>query len=354
MLRSVKRSFVWATLFLAASAYGQTTQPLSVAETRRQFLAMIDRPKVDLAPEVDPKKAEGPFDRYRFTYASEQGQRVPGLLIAKGELLGDGQRHPAVIVLHGTTEKKESQLELLKLLAAKDFIAVSIDGRFHGERGNQADYNNAIAQAFADGKSHPLYFDTVWDVMRLIDYLQSRPDVDPDRIGLMGISKGGIETWLTTAADPRVKAAVPFIGLNSFAWGLENNTWPDRVGTFKVGFAAAAKSAGVTAPDAAFARQFYDHVIPGMDADFDAPKMVALIAPRPLLAINGDKDPLNPVPSARVCERAAIAGYAAAGKSDQFRLEFQKNTGHAVTPQAKADAVAWMERWLTAPAATQP
>ena len=337
-----------------AVAEPPTSRPISVDDTRRQFLALIDRPKVELAPQIDEKVSDGAYDRYRFTYASEASQRVPGLLIAKADVLEDNGRHPAVIVLHGTTEKKESQLELMRMLAARDFIAISIDGRFHGERGSQADYNHAIAQAYTDGKTHPLYFDTVWDVMRLVDYLQSRSDVDPQRIGLMGVSKGGIETWLTTAADLRIKAAVPFIGLNSFAWGLDNNAWPARVGTFKTAFAEAAKSEGVGDPDAAFARKFFDRVIPGIYTTFDCPRMVELIAPRPLLAIDGDKDPLNPVPSARVCERAANDAYAAAGKPEQFELKFQKNTGHAVSSQAKADAVAWMVKWLAELGPEQP
>jgi dienelactone hydrolase len=52
----------------------------------------------------------------------------------------------------------------------------------------------------------------VTDTIRAIDYLQTRPDVDPERIGMMGISMGGMNTWLTAAADPRVKVAVPCIG----------------------------------------------------------------------------------------------------------------------------------------------
>ena len=45
------------------------------------------------------------------------------------------------------------------------------------------DYNNAIA-AFKDGdKGHPMYYDTVWDVMRLIDLLQARPEIDRNGSG---------------------------------------------------------------------------------------------------------------------------------------------------------------------------
>ncbi len=57
------------------------------------------------------------------------------------------------------------------------------------------DYNEAIYQAYLAGpgrpQTHPFYFDNCWDVMRTIDYLVSRDDVDADRIGLMGRARGG-------------------------------------------------------------------------------------------------------------------------------------------------------------------
>jgi predicted esterase len=320
--------------------------PVTPEETRKAFLAIIDRPKVDLAPQLDQQGVEGGIAKFHFTYASEADQRVPGILLAREGVLKDGKRHPAVIVLHGTGGSKDSELGTLRRMAQKDLIAVSIDGRYHGERGNQADYNAAIAKAFDDGKSHPLYFDTVWDVTRLIDYLQSRPDVDVKRIGLMGISKGGIETWLTAAADTRVAVAIPCISVQSFNWGLEHDAWHNRIGTVKRGFDAAATSAGVVKPESNFVRRFYDRLIPGIYTRFDGPAMLPLIAPRPLLVISGDKDPINPLQGLRLCEEATDAAYAQVGASDKFKVIVEPDTGHNVTPDAHAAAVEWFVKWL--------
>jgi dipeptidyl aminopeptidase/acylaminoacyl peptidase len=186
----------------------------------------------------------------------------------------------------------------------------------------------------------------VWDVRRLFDYLQTREDVDARRIGLFGISKGGIETYLTAAADERVAAAVPCIGVQSFAYGLESDGWKSRVGTVQAGFDAAAKGAGIAKPDAAFARRFYDAVIPGIHDRFDGPAMLAATAPRPLLVINGDKDDKTPLPGVRLAADSGAAAYAAAGVPDRFRLIVQPNAGHTVTEPAMAEVVKWFERWL--------
>ena len=329
---------------VAGRAGGPATTPTGL--TRQAFLAVVDRPRVPLEPDEALQATVDGVARHRFTYASEAGQRVPGLLLALPEVLADGKRHAVVVVLHGTGQRKEAELATLTTLARDRFIGVSIDARFSGERGKPADYNAAIARAFADGKSHPLYYDTVWDVMRLVDYLQGRPDVDGKRVGLMGISKGGIEAWLTAAVDPRVAVAVPCISAQSFEWGLEHDGWHGRVGTVQAGFDAAAKSAGVDPPDAAFARRFYDRLIPGIDGPFDGPQMLPLVAPRPLLVISGDRDPINPVPGLELCEQATRPAYAAAGVADRFEVILESNTAHAVTKPSQAAAVRWFERWL--------
>jgi predicted esterase len=351
-----KRSLIMPMIVLLAfsplaRAENPTSQPAadSAQKTRDALLAIIDRPKVDLAPKESLHGVEGGLTRLDFSYASEATQRVPGILLCKTDLLKDGKRHPVTIELHGTGGSKTGELSTLKEMADADFIAISIDGRYHGDRGNQADYNAAIAQAYADGKSHPLYLDTVWDVMRLIDYLQSRPDVDPNRIGLMGISKGGIETWLTAAIDQRVAVAIPCISAQSFAWGLENDLWHHRIGTVQKSFDLVAKAEGIDHPDAVLVKKYYDRLLPGITQQFDGPQMLPLIAPRPLLIISGENDPINPIQGVHLCEITTKQAYANANVSEKFELMIEPKTAHAVTKAAHAAAVEWFKKWLVNP-----
>jgi dienelactone hydrolase len=285
--------------------------------------------------------------KIRFSFASDAEQRVPGVLVKSVNSSG---HRPAVIALHGTGGTKTNMLALCRKLAEEGFVAVAMDGRYHGERtraGHGAvEYNEAIVRAWHEPREHPLYYDTVWDVMRLVDYLQTRDDVDANRIGLIGISKGGIETYFTGAADPRIAVVVPCIGVQSFRWALLHNDWQGRIGTIQSAFDAISTAEGVKSPDAAFVQKFYDRVVPGIYSEFDGPTMLPLIAPRPLLVINGDSDDHTPLPGVKECAEAARQAYHKANADERFTLRIQEKTGHAVKPESERAAIEWFVKWL--------
>ena len=319
------------------------------SNTRSDFLKLVDRPHVVLAPQVEEMPGTNGFAQFHFSFASDASNRVPGILMESANFHG---RRPVVIALHGTGGSKANMLALCRKLAERGFITVAIDGRYHGERiqagKGTTEYNDAIVRAWDGSGEHPFYYDTVWDVMRLVDYLSTRDDVDANRIGLIGISKGGIETYLAAAADERIAVAVPCIGVESFRWALNNNDWQGRIGTIQPAFDAIrkAKENGATKPDAALVQKFYDRVVPGIYSEFDGPEMLALIAPRPLLVINGDSDHHTPLPGVIKCTNAAQKVYAAGHAEDRFAVIIQKNTGHQVKPESERAAIDWFVRWL--------
>ena len=322
--------------------------PLHAADVRADFLKLIDRQRVPLAAEVTPLPSDGSLAVFHFTFAADSSGRVPGILLESTNR-PSGPR-PVVIALHGTGGTKADEIPFLRELAAKRFVAVAIDAPYHGERTKAGhgtvEYDAAIVKAWRERHGHPFYFDTVWDVMRLIDYLDTRGDVDPAWIGLYGVSKGGIETYLTAAVEPRVAVAITCIGLQSFRWELENDAWQTRISTIENAFDAAAREAGVASPGADFVHQFYDRVVPGIDGEFDGPAMVSLIAPRPLMAINGDSDAHTPLGSLKLCTDAAEAAYRSAGHPDRFIEIIEPNTAHKVTDDSREAAVEWFVKWL--------
>jgi dienelactone hydrolase len=338
----------------AAFAFVFVCAAQAATDSRAAFLKLLDRPRVALAPEQSNSTEKNGIVEIAFNFASDADNRVPGILLkTNAPSTSAMSRRPVVIALHGTGGNKESQRALLTDLARVGFVGVAIDGRYHGARGKStstlknAAYMDAILRAFREGKEHPFFFDTVWDVMRLIDYLETRDDIDPKRIGLIGFSKGGVETYLAAATDPRIAVAVPCIGVQSFRWAMENDSWQSRIGTVQVAFDAAAKESGVEKPGADFVRKFYDRVAPGIYGEFDGPAMLPLIAPRPLLMINGEIDPRTPMPGLRECILAARAAYLAHATGEEpFRVHIQPNTGHKVLPESLVLAREWFVRWL--------
>lgn len=333
-------------LLLLAAALALLVTSCAHVDARADLHRIIDHPRVALAPQAGEWRATNDLAQINFSFASDAHNRVPGILFKSPDSQG---RRPVVIVLHGTGGNKEGMTSLCRKFVEHGFVAVAIDGRYHGERKTGAgtdDYNAAIVKAWQGSGQHPLYYDTAWDVMRLVDYLQTRDDVDPARIGALGISKGGIETYFAAAADPRIVVAVPCIGMQSFSWALKNHDWQGRIGTIQKAFDTVAKEAGVAKPDSGFVKQFYDRVAPGIDAEFDGPQMVRLIAPRPLLIINSDSDNHTPLPGVQECVAAAEKAYAAGHAEDKFSVIIQKNSGHTVKPDSERAAIDWFVKWL--------
>lgn len=326
------------------------------SDVKLAFLKLLDRPKVAANVGRIDLKRDGDVVTEHLTFASEKKadgteERVPVLIIRPEQA---SKKLPAVIVLHGTGGTKEGQRAVMVELAKRNIIAVAIDARYHGERAGGAKgaeaYNQAIVTAWKarDPKKqeHPFYFDTCWDIWRTVDYLESRADVDARRLGMIGFSMGGIETWLAAAVDERIQVAVPAIGVQSFRWSLENNQWQGRARTIKAAHDVAARDLGEREVNASVCRALWTKVIPGILDHFDCPSMIRLFAGRPLLILNGELDGNCPLGGARLAFAAAENAYKQAGAGDKLKIMVASGVGHTVTGDQRQAALAWFARWL--------
>jgi dienelactone hydrolase len=349
------------TLILAlapARSGGEEPRYPPPAEVKKAFLKLLDRPRVPL--EAKEQRAEGgknTCDYLNCSFASEKKadgtvERVPVLIVRPAG--SAGKKLPAVIVLHGTGGSKENQRGFMEELARRGIIGVAIDARYHGARSGGAKgataYNEAIIRAWrtkpGEPQEHPFYYDTVWDLWRTVDYLQSRPDIDPERIGMIGFSMGGIETWLAAAVDDRIKAAVPAIGVQSFRWSLKHDKWQGRANTIKAAHQAAAKDLGEPAVNQKVCRALWNKILPGILDQFDGPSLLRLFAGRALLILNGEKDGNCPIEGAKLAFAAAEKAFQDAGASDKLRIMVAEGVGHSVTAEQRQAALAWFEKWL--------
>lgn len=354
----LRRCALLLLLALTARLAAQESAPKypPLAEVKAAFFKLLDRPKVPLDAKTEDSKIDNGLVIERLSFASEKKadgaiERVPVLLVRPEKV---DKKLPAVISLHGTGGNKESQLKLLTELAKKGIIGVAIDARYHGARSGgakgSAAYVDAITKAWRtkDGtpQEHPFFYDTCWDLWRTADYLQSRPDVDPNRLGMIGFSMGGIQTWLAAAVDDRIKVSVPAIGVQSFRWSLENEKWQGRANTIKGTHEAAAKDLGEDKVNAKVCKALWNKIIPGILDQFDCPSMLRLFAGRPLLILNGENDGNCPLGGAKLAFASAEQAYKEAKAEDKLKIMVAAGVGHAVTNEQRQAALEWFEKWL--------
>ncbi|MBA4064702.1 MAG: alpha/beta hydrolase [Isosphaera sp.] len=343
-------------LVLALAAPARAADPLPPDQAKAAFLKLLDRPKVPADVTGTSRKTEGEFTTERWSFASEKKadgtvERVPVLQVSPAKARGP---LPVVIVLHGTGGSKDGVKSWLEDFARQGVIGIAIDARYHGDRvpgvKGSAAYVEAITRAWQApaGKphEHPFYYDTVWDLWRLVDVLQTRDDIDPKRIGMLGISMGGIQTWLAASVDDRVAVAAPLIGVQSFRWSLENDTWQGRAKTIQAAHDAAAKDLGEPAVNQKVCRELWGKVIPGITGDFDCPNLIPLFAGRPLFIANGDMDANCPIGGARVAIKAAEEAFAKSGAKDKLVVRVNAGVGHKVTDEDRKEALAFCVKWL--------
>ncbi len=121
---------------------------------------------------------------------------------------------PAVMCIHGWSGNKESMLRHCVRVADAGFLAVAVDARMHGERIDVAFYSKTsenFARTF-----YSVVTETAADLTQVVDFLKERPDVDPNRLGLMGVSMGGFVSLIATQLEKRVKAVASVIGAGDF------------------------------------------------------------------------------------------------------------------------------------------
>jgi cephalosporin-C deacetylase-like acetyl esterase len=157
----------------------------------------------------------------------------------------------------------------------------------------------------------------VWDGMRAIDYLLTRKEVDPERIGCAGHSGGGTLTRFIAAIDERVKAAV----INE---GGTANRWPVDI-----------------APESRLGPSDVEqNLFPGAKLGVDHVDMQAAIAPRPLLCLIEDFFPKFDEAVGKIKQRYELLG--AAGKFDAQ----EATDPHAWTPKLRIAVTQFFSRWF--------
>jgi hypothetical protein len=165
----------------------------------------------------------------------------------------------------------------------------------------------------------------LWNAIRALDYLETRPEVDKKRFGVTGRSGGGASSWWIMAADDRIQCGVPVAGLADMYAHVSAGS-PGRLANGVIGGHC----------DCMYFTNTYR---------WDFIQVMALCAPRPLLLGNSDVDTIFPVPGYRRPAEPIKKLYADLGAADKFDLLETKGP-HKDTPELRRGAFAWLNRWL--------
>ena len=293
------------------------------------------RPKL---PSVKIMSRENKSD-YRvekFTFDNEAGATVPGYILVPKNLKG---KAPAILFCHwhgGEYEIGKEELFQARhtpeapgpRLAQLGFVVLGVDAYCFGERNGKGP--GGPKETGSDGEMSASKFNlwvgrTLWgmilrDDLMALDYLASRPEVDPDRLGVTGISMGATRSWWLMALDERLKTGVAVACLTRYQNLIQHE---------------ALRAHGIY------------YFVPDLLAHFDTEAIVALIAPRPVLFMTGSEDLGSPVDGIHAIESAVRPVYRLYDKEEDFRSRIYEGLGHVYTPEMWAQTLAWLHKYLS-------
>jgi dienelactone hydrolase len=269
--------------------------------------------------------------RRELEFSAEAGVRVPAWLFSPPPRVSVDKPGPALLYLHshsgdytgGRTEallgKGNVPPGLGPRLAAAGFTVLAADFRCFGDRADEGERES--------GRRHLLQGTTLWgrmlhDQLVALDLLCGFPEVDPDRVGCFGFSMGSTAGWWLAALDHRIAAGVGLCCLSTYE-AMADRGLLHRHGIY--------------------------YFVPGA-ALVGVPAILAAIAPRPFLFLNGDSDPASPAEGARAAVQQAETLCGRQGVDPDFTLEIEADCDHRVTPAMVQRSVEWLSNRLRATA----
>ncbi|MGE3308345.1 MAG: alpha/beta hydrolase [Limisphaerales bacterium] len=309
-------------------------------------LQLLDMLGLNPPPERTPLRAEitGSFERAAYRVENVVFQSRPGLYVTGNFYLPKGAATPMPAVIyvcgHDPHPKgaKVRYQDRAAWFAEHGYACLILDtlefGEVPGLHHGIHDLNlwNWLSRGYTPAGVE------VWNTIRAVDYLETRSEVDRNRIGLTGISGGGATTWFTAAVDERIAVAVPVCA--TYTFGSQAAHW-----------VAAGQC------DCIYFNNTYL---------IDFPVVAALIAPRPLLICSGRKDGDFPPDGYHEVYRRAKRVYDLYGEAvdaskrgtERERIrEVDDDVGHTDAPLFRQAARQWMNRWLrgdTTPVPMEP
>lgn len=265
-------------------------------------------------------RVTGTLDRERYTVLKLYYESLPKLYVTANLYIPKGLkgRAPAVLYVCGhSAGQKVPYQPHARRWAELGFVTLIVDSIQLGEiRGyHHGCYREGWFNWYSRGYT-PAGVE-LWNGIRGVDLLQERPEVDPDRIGVTGISGGGAMSWWLGAADDRVRVVAPVCGTGTIKSHVAERTVDGHC-------------------DCMYHINYYG---------WDLADVGALIAPRPLLVASANRDGLFTIESIQECCDKIEKLYRRVGARKHF--QFLETPGpHSYHPTSRKAIFAWFMKYL--------
>jgi len=309
-------------------------------ELRKTLKRLLGETPPLFTPEVTIHKREAKdgYTLERFTFDNGVGDRVYGYMLIPA---GHKDRGPAILYnhYHGGKYKQGKEEVLTKAfskldfatgeeLARKGYIVQAIDAyafgerRFQGPAGKKEEGSRTESSLFKTflWEGRTLWGMMVRDDLLALNYLVSRPEVDPDRVAAMGMSMGSTRTWWAAALDERIKVAVSVACLTRYQ--------------------------NIVAKGSVRNHGIYYYVPNMLKERIDTESVIGLIAPRPHLTLMGDQDEGSPADGVQIINAFQEDLYKCYGKRQNFRGVLYAGVDHTYTPEMWEETLRWLKKHL--------
>lgn len=215
----------------------------------------------------------------------------------------------------------DAQPSYAPVCVEKGLVTLAIDSWCFGERKLNANGHTGEEDAFRLmlWKGQVLFGMMMFDEFRALDYLASRPEVDPHRLGAIGMSMGATKAWWLAALDPRVKLCLDVCCLTDYE--------------------ELIKAHGLSL------HGIY-YYVPSLLKHFHTSQINRLIVPRPRLSVNGRRDLLTPPAGVEKVREDLLPVYKKYGKEADCRIELF-DCEHVELPEMRKLIREWMDQHLT-------
>jgi hypothetical protein len=293
---------------------------------REKLLSMLGDLPVKHTPKPPTLIRKEQRDGYTLEYLHfdfNGTEPVPGILLVPENIK---QKAPCMLYCHahfGTYDIGKDELlngrsvmpAYAPVYAQKGILTLAIDSWCFGERKANSEMD-AFKEMLWKGKV--LCGMMLYDEMKALDYLLSRPEADTSKVGVFGLSMGATKAWWLAALDTRITTCLDLCCMTDFEELMNAHN---------------LKGHGIY------------YYVPSLLNHFDTKTINELIVPRPHVSLNGRLDDLTPPKGVEKVRDYLLPLYKKYGKVDDCRIELF-DCAHEELPEMRRIILAWLDKYL--------